>query len=92
MKQVHQIQRRLTCNWKVAHDNTLDDYHVAVAHPTTLHREQGPVKDYVHRFTEFGNVLITPCRRRPLSYVWPASLDAPDHLAGRAHGAFGVPA
>ncbi len=60
MKQVHQIRRRLTCNWKVAHDNTLDDYHVAVAHPTTLHREQGPVKDYVHRFTEFGNVLITP--------------------------------
>ena len=60
MKQVHQIRRRLACNWKVAHDNTLDDYHVAVAHPTTLHREQGPVKDYVHRFTGLGNVLITP--------------------------------
>ena len=57
---VREIRRRLSCNWKVAHDNTLDDYHVAVAHPTTLHREQGPVKDYVHRFTDLGNVLITP--------------------------------
>jgi phenylpropionate dioxygenase-like ring-hydroxylating dioxygenase large terminal subunit len=38
------VQRRefsLACNWKIAHDNTLDDYHVAIAHPTTLHREQG---------------------------------------------------
>jgi phenylpropionate dioxygenase-like ring-hydroxylating dioxygenase large terminal subunit len=57
---VREIRRGLACNWKVAHDNTLDDYHVAVAHPTTLHREQGPVKDYVHRFTDLGNVLITP--------------------------------
>ena len=38
----------LRCNWKVAHDNTLDDYHVAIAHPTTLHREQGPVRHYRH--------------------------------------------
>ena len=57
---VREVRRNLACNWKVAHDNTLDDYHVAVAHPTTLHREQGPVKNYVHRFTDLGNALITP--------------------------------
>ncbi len=55
-----QAHRRLTCNWKIAHDNTLDDYHVAIAHPTTLHREQGPVRDYVHRFSRYVNLLETP--------------------------------
>ena len=55
-----QARRRLTCNWKIAHDNTLDDYHVAIAHPTTLHREQGPVRDYVHRFSRYVNLLETP--------------------------------
>ena len=60
VQQVHNLRRSLACNWKIAHDNTLDDYHVAVAHPTTLHREQGPVRDYVHRFTDLGNVLVTP--------------------------------
>jgi phenylpropionate dioxygenase-like ring-hydroxylating dioxygenase large terminal subunit len=50
----------LQCNWKVAHDNTLDDYHVAIAHPTTLHREQGPVRDYRHLITDLGNALVTP--------------------------------
>ena len=50
----------LQCNWKVAHDNTLDDYHVAIAHPMTLHREQGPVRDYRHLITDLGNALVTP--------------------------------
>ena len=50
----------LQCNWKVAHDNTLDDYHVAIAHPTTLHREQGPVRDYRHLISEMANALVTP--------------------------------
>lgn len=50
----------LHCNWKVAHDNTLDDYHVAIAHPTTLHREQGPVRHYRHALTEHGTLLATP--------------------------------
>ena len=50
----------LQCNWKLAHDNTLDDYHVAIAHPTTLHREQGPVRDYRHLITDLGNALVTP--------------------------------
>jgi phenylpropionate dioxygenase-like ring-hydroxylating dioxygenase large terminal subunit len=50
----------LACNWKTAHDNTLDDYHVAIAHPTTLHREQGPVRDYRHGLSEHANLLSTP--------------------------------
>jgi phenylpropionate dioxygenase-like ring-hydroxylating dioxygenase large terminal subunit len=53
-------RRPLLCNWKIAHDNTLDDYHVAIAHPTTLHREQGPVRDYRHAFSAHGNLLATP--------------------------------
>ena len=53
-------QRPLACNWKVAHDNTLDDYHVAIAHPTTLHREQGPVRDYRHALSPYGTLLATP--------------------------------
>jgi phenylpropionate dioxygenase-like ring-hydroxylating dioxygenase large terminal subunit len=58
--QLRQVQRSLACNWKIAHDNTLDDYHVAIAHPKTLHREQGPVRQYVHRFSRFCNLLETP--------------------------------
>jgi phenylpropionate dioxygenase-like ring-hydroxylating dioxygenase large terminal subunit len=50
----------LACNWKVAHDNTLDDYHVAIAHPTTLHRIQGPVSAYRHGFGRWCNLLATP--------------------------------
>jgi phenylpropionate dioxygenase-like ring-hydroxylating dioxygenase large terminal subunit len=57
-------QRSLACNWKIAHDNTLDDYHVAIAHPTTLHREQGPVRDYRHAFSEHGTLLATPLPAR----------------------------
>ncbi|MCT0206643.1 aromatic ring-hydroxylating dioxygenase subunit alpha [Synechococcus sp. CS-1332] len=52
--------QNLACNWKIAHDNTLDDYHVAIAHPTTLHRMQGPVRGYSHRFGTWANVLSTP--------------------------------
>jgi len=50
----------LNCNWKIAHDNTLDDYHVAIAHKDTLHKEQGPIKNYKYFFSEFCNVLVTP--------------------------------
>ena len=53
-------RQTLACNWKLAHDNTLDDYHVAIAHPTTLHRMQGPVRHYSHRFGTWANVLATP--------------------------------
>lgn len=53
-------EQALACNWKIAHDNTLDDYHVSIAHPTTLHRLQGPVKHYSHRFGTWANLLATP--------------------------------
>ncbi len=55
----------LACNWKIAHDNTLDDYHVAIAHPTTLHREQGPVHAYRHVLGGHANLLATPYRGEP---------------------------
>ncbi|MFN7229441.1 MAG: aromatic ring-hydroxylating oxygenase subunit alpha [Synechococcaceae cyanobacterium] len=53
-------QAPLACNWKVAHDNTLDDYHVAIAHPTTLHREQGPVRDYRYALSPHASLLASP--------------------------------
>ena len=59
-KQCRLIQISLACNWKIAHDNTLDDYHVAIAHPTTLHREQGPVRHYSYQFSHYVNLLETP--------------------------------
>ena len=60
LSQLTSTQQVLDCNWKIAHDNTLDDYHVAIAHPTTLHREQGPVREYRHGFSDCANVLSTP--------------------------------
>lgn len=81
-------EQRLACNWKIAHDNTLDDYHVAIAHPTTLHRMQGPVRHYVHRFGTWANLLATP---------WPEPMGgAMQEAAERADGAgqfltFGLP-
>jgi phenylpropionate dioxygenase-like ring-hydroxylating dioxygenase large terminal subunit len=64
LEQPRQMLRRsqfsLACNWKIAHDNTLDDYHVAIAHPTTLHREQGPVRDYRHATSDHATLLATP--------------------------------
>jgi phenylpropionate dioxygenase-like ring-hydroxylating dioxygenase large terminal subunit len=53
-------EHTLDCNWKIAHDNTLDDYHVAIAHPTTLHREQGPVRLYRHALSAHASLLATP--------------------------------
>ena len=58
--QVGHSRRRLRCNWKLAHDNTLDDYHVATAHARTLHRLQGPVAAYRHRIGTYCNLLATP--------------------------------
>ena len=50
----------VACNWKNYHDNTLCDYHVAIAHRTTLHRIQGPIKHYGHQLEDYVNVLYTP--------------------------------
>ena len=52
--------REVACNWKVFHDNTLCDYHVAIAHRTTLHKLQGPIKEYRHQFNAYTNLLYTP--------------------------------
>ncbi len=52
--------RSVACNWKVYHDNTLCDYHVAIAHRTTLHQLQGPIKGYRHQFGAYTNLLHTP--------------------------------
>ncbi|WP_206602811.1 aromatic ring-hydroxylating oxygenase subunit alpha [Leptolyngbya ohadii] len=53
-------QYLVNCNWKAYHDNTLCDYHVAVAHRTTLDVIQGPVNRYQHKFDTFVNLLYTP--------------------------------
>jgi len=70
----------LACNWKVAHDNTLDDYHVAIAHPTTLHREQGPVRDYRHAFSPHGTLLATPHPGEPGGTFYTFGLAPWTHL------------
>ncbi|QEY31916.1 aromatic ring-hydroxylating dioxygenase subunit alpha [Synechococcus sp. RSCCF101] len=54
------LNRPLRSDWKLAHDNTLDDYHVAIAHPRTLHPLQGPVSGYRHGFGRQSNLLATP--------------------------------
>jgi phenylpropionate dioxygenase-like ring-hydroxylating dioxygenase large terminal subunit len=55
-----QKQYSVHCNWKVYHDNTLCDYHVAIAHRTTLNPVQGPIRFYEHHFTPYVNLLYTP--------------------------------
>ncbi len=52
------------CNWKTYHDNTLCDYHVAIAHRRTLHLVQGPVQQYRHGFDHYVNWLYTPTTAR----------------------------
>jgi len=54
------LTREVACNWKNYHDNTLCDYHVAIAHRHTLHPIQGPIKHYVHEFDHYVNLLKTP--------------------------------
>ena len=65
-----EFSNTLNCNWKIAHDNTLDDYHVAVAHKNTLHKEQGPIKNYKYFFSKFCNVLVTPMNSRENLYTF----------------------
>ncbi|MEO1593376.1 MAG: SRPBCC family protein, partial [Cyanobacteria bacterium J06632_22] len=54
------LTQAVACNWKNYHDNTLCDYHVAIAHRHTLHPIQGPIKHYVHEFDRYVNLLKTP--------------------------------
>ncbi|MEM8613512.1 MAG: aromatic ring-hydroxylating dioxygenase subunit alpha [Cyanobacteria bacterium P01_H01_bin.105] len=57
----------VACNWKNLHDNTLCDYHVAIAHRETLHKVQGPIKHYEHHLETYTNLL-----RTPIPNSWPA--------------------
>ncbi|NET09139.1 MAG: aromatic ring-hydroxylating dioxygenase subunit alpha, partial [Symploca sp. SIO2B6] len=59
-QQLFSHTRQVACNWKNYHDNTLCDYHVAIAHRKTLHPLQGPVKHYAHAFSDYTNLLFTP--------------------------------
>ena len=53
-------RKTVACNWKNFHDNTLCDYHVAIAHRNTLHKVQGPIKHYKHQLETYVNLLLTP--------------------------------
>ncbi|MEA5463514.1 aromatic ring-hydroxylating oxygenase subunit alpha [Leptothoe sp. PORK10 BA2] len=53
-------RKTVACNWKNFHDNTLCDYHVAIAHRHTLHKVQGPIKYYEHQLETYTNLLRTP--------------------------------
>ena len=55
---------QVACNWKNYHDNTLCDYHVAIAHRQTLNVIQGPIQNYGHQFSFYTNLLHTPVTER----------------------------
>jgi len=50
----------IACNWKTFHDNGLCDYHVNIAHKTTLKDVQGLTKYYQYVYDDYVNALITP--------------------------------
>ncbi|MBW4445215.1 MAG: aromatic ring-hydroxylating dioxygenase subunit alpha [Plectolyngbya sp. WJT66-NPBG17] len=58
--QIVQKSYTVPCNWKVYHDNTLCDYHVAIAHRTTLSPIQGPIRAYEHAVEQYVNLLYSP--------------------------------
>jgi phenylpropionate dioxygenase-like ring-hydroxylating dioxygenase large terminal subunit len=71
------------CNWKNFHDNTLCDYHVAIAHRTTLSPLQGPVRLYEHHFGKYVNLLYTPT---PMD--WRSRHRTLEHLGDRVRYGF----
>ena len=75
--------RRVACNWKNYHDNTLCDYHVAIAHRTTLHQLQGPIQRYQYQFSTYINLLYTPTLQR-----WRDHHPALAHLSPLAQNHF----
>lgn len=78
-----QKQYQVQCNWKVYHDNTLCDYHVAVAHRTTLDPIQGSVDCYEHEFDLFVNLLYTPTTK-----MWRSQNRVLEHLSDRSRQGF----
>ncbi|HEY9818005.1 MAG TPA: aromatic ring-hydroxylating dioxygenase subunit alpha [Candidatus Obscuribacterales bacterium] len=75
---VIQKQYTVACNWKNYHDNTLCDYHVAIAHRQTLNKVQGPIRHYEHSFGDYVNCLYTPTTPR-----WRADNIVLEHLSDR---------
>jgi len=73
----------VACNWKNYHDNTLCDYHVAIAHRTTLHQAQGPVRHYQHQFEAYVNLLYTPT-----TAAWRENHQPLSHLPDRCREGF----
>ena len=50
----------IDCNWKTFHDNGLCDYHVNIAHKSTLKDVQGSTRHYQYVYDDYINALITP--------------------------------
>jgi phenylpropionate dioxygenase-like ring-hydroxylating dioxygenase large terminal subunit len=73
----------VACNWKNFHDNTLCDYHVAIAHRQTLSPIQGPMRLYEHHFGQYVNLLYTPT-----TPDWRANYPALEHLGDRSRYGF----
>lgn len=73
----------VACNWKNYHDNTLCDYHVAIAHRTTLNPLQGPIRQYRHQLEPYVNLLYTPTTER-----WRADNQVLPHLSGPSRDGF----
>ncbi len=71
------------CNWKNYHDNTLCDYHVAIAHRETLNPVQGPIRFYEHSFDIYVNSLYTPTTKQ-----WRAKHQVLEHLPERNRNGF----
>lgn len=76
-------QYTVACNWKNYHDNTLCDYHVAIAHRTTLNQVQGPIRHYQHQLEAFVNLLYTPTAK-----AWQAENPVLPALKGRSREGF----
>jgi phenylpropionate dioxygenase-like ring-hydroxylating dioxygenase large terminal subunit len=76
-------QYQVACNWKNYHDNTLCDYHVAIAHRTTLNQVQGPIRQYLHQFEPYVNLLYTPT-----TAAWQLNNQILPHLTGPGRDGF----
>lgn len=76
-------QYQVACNWKNYHDNTLCDYHVAIAHRTTLNQVQGPIRQYRHQLEPYVNLLYTPTTE-----AWQTANHILPHLTGPSREGF----
>jgi len=76
-------QYQVACNWKNYHDNTLCDYHVPIAHRTTLNQVQGPVRQYRYQLEPYVNLLYTPT-----TTAWQTENRILPHLTGPSRDGF----